>query len=277
MRYVKSAAEIAGKNLKKGAVVVLESTVYPGVTEEVVAPILDLENESGLKCGADFYIGYSPERINPGDDAHALTKITKIVAGMDDDTTGRLAELYGLITNVYKAKDIRTAEAAKVIENIQRDLNIALMNELAIIFHKMGLDTKSVLDAAGTKWNFQPYKPGLVGGHCIPVDPYYLVYKAKGLGYHPQVILAGRAINDYMPKHVAEMAIKGLNEVGKVIKGSKVLIMGLTYKENVPDTRESPVREMVKELKEFGVEAYGYDPLLSKEEIGGGVWCEGFG
>jgi UDPglucose 6-dehydrogenase/UDP-N-acetyl-D-galactosamine dehydrogenase len=267
LSYVKSAAETVGKNLKKGATVVLESTVYPGVTEEVVAPIL--ERYSKMKCGIDFYIGYSPERINPGDDAHDLTKITKIVAGMDDDTTERLAELYGLITNVYKARDIRTAEAAKVIENIQRDLNIALMNELAIIFHKMGLDTNSVLDAAGTKWNFQPYKPGLVGGHCIPVDPYYLVYKAKELGYHPQVILAGRAINDYMPKHVAEMAIKGLNEVGKVIKGSKVLIMGLTYKENVPDTRESPVREMVKELKEFGVDAYGYDPLLSKEEIDG--------
>jgi UDPglucose 6-dehydrogenase/UDP-N-acetyl-D-galactosamine dehydrogenase len=269
LRYVKSAAETVGKNLKKGATVVLESTVYPGVTEDVVKPVL--ERESKMICGIEFYIGYSPERINPGDDAHALTRITKIVAGMDDDTTDVLAELYGLITNVYKAKDIRTAEAAKVIENIQRDLNIALMNELAIIFNKMGLDTKSVLDAASTKWNFHPYKPGLVGGHCIPVDPYYLVYKAKELGYHPQVILAGRAINDYMPKHVAEMAIKGLNEVGKVIKGSKVLIMGLTYKENVPDTRESPVREMVKELKEFGVEAYGYDPLLSKEEI------EGFG
>ncbi|NQE54066.1 UDP-N-acetyl-D-mannosamine dehydrogenase [ANME-1 cluster archaeon GoMg3.2] len=267
LRYVKSAAETVGKNLKRGATVVLESTVYPGVTEEVVAP--SLERNSKMKCGIDFYIGYSPERINPGDDAHALTKITKIVAGMDEDTTERLAELYGLITNVYKAKDIRTAEAAKVIENIQRDLNIALMNELAIIFHKMSLDTNSVLEAAGTKWNFQPYKPGLVGGHCIPVDPYYLVYKAKELGYHPQVILAGRSINDYIPKHVAEMAIKGLNEVGKVIKGSKVLIMGLTYKENVPDTRESPAREMVKELKEFGVEAYGYDPLLSKEEIKG--------
>ena len=267
LRYVKSAAEIVGKNLKKGAIVVLESTVYPGVTEEVIAPILDLENESGLKCGADFKIGYSPERINPGDEAHALDKITKIVAGMDEKTTETLAALYGLITNVYKAKAIRTAEAAKVIENIQRDLNIALMNELTIIFHKMSLDTKSVLEAAGTKWNFHPYTPGLVGGHCIPVDPYYLVYKAKELGYHPQVILAGRAINDYMPKHVAEMAIKGLNEVGKVIKGSKVLIMGLTYKENVPDTRESPVKEMVKELKEFGVDVYGYDPLLSKEEI----------
>jgi len=267
LRYVKSAAETVGKNLKKGAIVVLESTIYPGVTEEIIAPILDLENESGLKCGADFKIGYSPERINPGDEAHDLTKITKIVAGMDEETTGRLAELYGLITNVYKAKDIRTAEAAKVIENIQRDLNIALMNELAIIFHKMGLDTNSVLEAASTKWNFHKYSPGLVGGHCIPVDPYYLVYKAKELGYHPQVILAGRAINDYMPKHIAEMAIKGLNEVGKVIKGSKVLIMGLTYKENVPDTRESPAREMVKELKEFGVDVYGYDSLLSGEEI----------
>ena len=251
LRYVKSAAEIVGKNLKKGAIVILESTVYPGVTEEIIAPILDLENESGLKCGADFKIGYSPERINPGDESHTLDKITKIIAGMDEETTETLAELYGLITNVYNAKDIKTAEAAKIIENIQRDLNIALMNELAIIFHKMSLDTKSVLEAASTKWNFHPYTPGLVGGHCIPVDPYYLVYKAKELGYHPQVILAGRAINDYMPKHVAEMAIKGLNEVGKVIKGSKVLIMGLTYKENVADTRESPVREMVKELKDY--------------------------
>jgi len=265
LKYVKSAVEIVGRNLKKGAIVVLESTVYPGVTEELVAPIL--EHESGLKCGVDFKIGYSPERINPGDEAHALEKITKIVVGMDEATTEILAELYGLITTVYKAKDIKTAEAAKVIENIQRDLNIALMNELTLIFHKMGLDTKSVLEAAGTKWNFHRYSPGLVGGHCIPVDPYYLVYKAKELGYHPQVILAGRAINDYMPKHVAEMAIKGLNEVGKVIKGSKVLIMGLTYKENVPDTRESPVREMVKELKEFGVDVYGYDPLLSIVEI----------
>nr|QNO52413.1 UDP-N-acetyl-D-mannosamine dehydrogenase [Methanosarcinales archaeon ANME-1 ERB6] len=265
LSFVTSATEIVGQQLKKGATVVLESTVYPGVTEEIIAPIL--ERESGLKCGADFKIGYSPERINPGDEAHTLDKITKIVAGMDDETTETLAELYGLITNVYKAKDIKTAEAAKVIENIQRDLNIALMNELTLIFHKMHLDTKSVLEAASTKWNFHPYKPGLVGGHCIPVDPYYLVYKAKELGYHPQVILAGRAINDYMPKHVAEMAIKSLNEVGKVIKGSKVLIMGLTYKENVPDTRQSPVREMLKELKEFGIKIYGYEPLLSKEEI----------
>jgi UDPglucose 6-dehydrogenase/UDP-N-acetyl-D-galactosamine dehydrogenase len=265
LRYVKSAAETVGKNLKYGATVVLESTVYPGVTEEVIAPIL--EDKSNLKCGIEFYIGYSPERINPGDEAHDLRKITKIVAGMDEDTTDRLAALYDMITNVYKAKDIRTAEAAKVIENIQRDLNIALMNELAIIFHKLGLDTDAILAAAATKWNFQHYMPGLVGGHCIPVDPYYLVYKAKALGYHPQVILAGRAINDYMPKHVAEMAIKGLNEVGKVIKGSKVLIMGLTYKENVPDTRESPVMAIVKELNEFGIDIYGYDPLLSRAEI----------
>ena len=265
LRYVKSAVEIVGKNLNKGAIVVLESTVYPGVTEEIVKPIL--EEESGMKCGIDFKIGYSPERINPGDGAHTLDKITKIVAGMDEETTETIATLYGVITNVYKAKGIKIAEAAKVIENIQRDLNIALMNELTIIFHKMGLDTNAVLEAAGTKWNFHHYKPGLVGGHCIPVDPYYLVYKAKELGYHPQVILAGRAINDYMPKHVAEMAIKGLNEVGKVIKGSKVLIMGLTYKENVPDTRESPVREIVKELKEFGVDVYGSDSLLSKEGI----------
>ena len=265
LSYVKSAAETVGKNLKKGSIVVLESTVYPGVTEEIVKPIL--EEESGLKCGEDFKIGYSPERINPGDEEHSLEKITKIVAGMDEETTEKLAELYGTITRAYKARDIRTAEAAKVIENVQRDLNIALMNELSLIFDKMDLDTKSVLEAAGTKWNFHKYKPGLVGGHCIPVDPYYLVYKAKELGYHPQVILSGRAINDYMPKHVAEMAIKGLNEVGKVIRESKVLIMGLTYKENVPDTRESPVREMVKELKEFGIEVFGYDPLLSKEEI----------
>ena len=262
---VKSVAETVGKNLKRGSIVILESTVYPGVTEEIVKPIL--EKESGMKCGIDFKIGYSPERINPGDEEHSLEKIMKIVAGMDEETTEIFAELYGKITNVYKAKDIRTAEAAKVIENIQRDLNIALMNELAIIFHKIGLDTKAVLDAAATKWNFHRYSPGLVGGHCIPVDPYYLVYKAKELDYHPQVILAGRAINDFMPKHVAEMAIKGLNEVGKVIKDSKILIMGLTYKENVPDTRESPVKEIVKELKEFGIEIYGYDPLLSKAEI----------
>jgi len=259
------ATTTVGRNLKKGAIVVGESTVWPGLTEEVMVPIL--ERESGMQCGRDFAVGYSPERVNPGDEEHTIDKITKIVAGMDEATTKTLAELYGLITNVYIAKDIRTAEAAKVIENVQRDLNIALFNELSIIFHKMGLDTRAVVDAAATKWNFIRFSPGLVGGHCIPVDPYYLVHKAQELGYHPQVILAGRAINDSMPEHVAMLTIKGLNEAGKVIKGSKVLIMGLTYKENVPDTRETPVVDMIRVLKEFGVEVYGYDPLLTREEV----------
>jgi len=265
LSYVKSAATIVGQNLKPGAIVVLESTVYPGATEEIVIPTL--EKESGMICGKDFKVGYSPERINPGDDEHTLDKITKIISGMDEETTEILAEIYGLVTTVYKAQNIKTAEAAKVIENIQRDLNIALMNELSLIFSRMDIDTKAVIDAASTKWNFHQYRPGLVGGHCIPVDPYYLVYKAKELGYHPQVILAGRAINDYMPKHVAEMAIKGMIEAGKVVKDAKVLIMGLTYKENVADTRESPVEDIIKELKEWGVEIYGYDPLLTSSEI----------
>lgn len=265
LSYINSSASIVGKNLKSGSIVVLESTVYPGVTEEIMATIL--EEESGLRCGIDFRVGYSPERINPGDEEHTLDKIRKIVAGMDDETTQILAELYGLVTNVYQVNDIKTAEAAKVIENIQRDLNIALMNELTIIFHKMGLKGKDVFDAAATKWNFQRYKPGLVGGHCIPVDPYYLVHKSEQIGYHPQVILAGRAINDFMPKYVAEMTIRALNDTKKVIKGSKVLIMGLTYKENVPDTRESPVKVLIKELNEFGIDIFGYDPLLNIEEI----------
>ena len=260
-----SASKIVGQNLKQGAIVVLESTVYPGVTEDIMGPIL--ERESGLKTGRDFKLGYSPERVNPGDNDHTIDKITKIISGMDEFTTNELSALYGKITNVYKAQDIKIAEAAKVIENIQRDLNIALMNELSIIFYKMGINTKNVLAAASTKWNFNRYSPGLVGGHCIPVDPYYLVYKANELGYHPQVILSGRAINDYMPKYVAELAVKGLNEVGKVINGSKILIMGLTFKENVDDTRETPVREVIKELKEFKCEIFGYDPLLTKEQI----------
>ncbi len=263
--YVVSAAETVGQNMKDGAIVVLESTVYPGLTEEVMVPTL--EEASGKVCGEDFFVGYSPERINPGDAEHTLDKITKVVAGMNDATTERLAALYSLVTTVYVARDIRTAEAAKVIENVQRDINIALVNELSIIFRKMGLDTKAVLEAAGTKWNFHAYRPGLVGGHCIPVDPYYLVYKAEELGYHPQMILAGRAINDSMPGHVADIAIKELNRAGKVIRDSKVLIMGLTYKENVPDTRESPVGEMIHELKEFDVDVWGYDPLLGPAEI----------
>jgi len=256
-----SASEVVGKNLKKGVIVILESTVYPGVTEEIMVPIL--ERESGMKCGKDFFIGYSPERINPGDNEHILKNITKIVAGMDKKSTDALCGLCGLVTNVYRAPDIKTAEAAKVIENVQRDLNIALMNELSMIFARLGISTDEVLKAAGTKWNFHQYRPGLVGGHCIPVDPYYLVKRAKEVGYHPQVILAGRSINDSMPKYVAEMTVKGLNKVGKVIKGSRVLIMGLTYKEDVKDIRESPVEKMVHELKDYDVEVYGYDPLLS--------------
>ena len=264
LSYVENAAKIVSQNMNRGSVVILESTVYPGITEEVMKPILE---ESGLKCGEDFKIAYSPERINPGDTKHSLANVTKVVSAMDEETTELIAELYRKVTpHIFKARDIKTAEAAKVIENIQRDLNIALINELALIFDKMGLSTNEVLEAAATKWNFHKYSSGLVGGHCIPVDPYYLVYKAKELGYHPQVILAGRAINDYMPKHVAELAIKALNNTGKVIKGSKVLIMGLTYKENVSDIRETPVKEIIKELREYGVEVLGYDPLLDNIE-----------
>ena len=265
LKSVESAAATIGRNLKKGSVVILESTVYPGVTEEIVKPIL--EKESGLKCIDDFKIAYAPERVNPGDAEHVIEKIWKVVSGIDEETKDLVAELYGLIIpNIFKARNIQTAEAAKVIENIQRDLNIALMNELALIFEKLHLDTKDVLDAAGTKWNFHRYSPGLVGGHCIPVDPYYLVRRAQEYGYHSQVISAGRAINDAMPKHVAEMTIKALNDAGKVIKGSKVLIIGLTYKENVPDTREAPQKYIVEELKSYGITTFGYDPLLDITE-----------
>jgi len=262
---VVSACELVGRNLQRNSIVVLESTVYPGVTEEVVGPIL--EKYSGMQLGSDFFIGYSPERVNPGDSEHTIDKITKIVSGMNSAVTERLANLYGLITMVYKAQDIKTAEAAKVIENVQRDLNIALTNELSLIFQRMGIDTKAVLDAASTKWNFIRFTPGLVGGHCIPVDPYYLVYKAQEIGYHPQVILAGRSVNDSMPKHVADLTIKALNNAGKVIKGSKVLIMGLTFKENVDDTRETPVRHIIQELQAFQCQVYGYDPMLSTDAI----------
>jgi UDP-N-acetyl-D-galactosamine dehydrogenase len=265
LSYVKKAAEIAGRHVKKGSVIILESTVYPGVTEEIVKPILE---ESGLKCGLDFKIAYSPERMNPGDEEHTIDKTTKVIASMDEETTELVSQLYRKVTpSIYRARDIKTAEAAKVIENIQRDLNIALMNELAIIFEKMGLSTKDVLDTAATKWNFHRYSPGLVGGHCIPVDPYYLVYKAMELDYHPQVILAGRATNDFMPAHVAEMTIKALNSVGKVIKGSKALILGLTYKPDVPDIREAPVQNIIRELREYQLEIFGLDPLLDIAEV----------
>lgn len=268
---VENAIKTVGQNLKHGGTVVLESTVYPGVTEDVVIPIL--EKESGWKCGKDFKVGYSPERINPGDEEHTLDKLIKIVSGMDAETSKKLADLYKLVTmDVFVARDIRTAEAAKVIENIQRDLNLALMNELSVIFGKIGLSTKDVLDAARTKWNFLgSYSPGLVGGHCIPVDPYYLTYKAQLNGYNPQVILAGRSINNYMPKYVAELTVRALNDAGKPIKGSKILIMGLTYKENVPDTRETPVRGIIAELREYGVDIYGFDPMLTNIESEFGI------
>jgi UDP-N-acetyl-D-glucosamine/UDP-N-acetyl-D-galactosamine dehydrogenase len=265
MSFICSAGELVGRNMKSGAIVVLESTVYPGATEEVLVPVL--EKHSNLVCGVDFFVGYSPERVNPGDSDHTIDKITKIVSGMNTQVTDELADIYGKITSVYKAGDIKTAEAAKVIENIQRDLNIALVNELCIIFHKLGIDTKEVLDAAQTKWNFHRYNPGLVGGHCIPVDPYYLVYKANELEYHPQVILAGRSVNDAMPGYVVDMTMRSFNKAGKVLNGSSVLVMGLTFKENVDDTRETPVRGIIKELKEFHCKVYGYDPLLGKDEV----------
>ncbi len=263
LSYVKYAAKTVSQNMKRGSVIISESTYYPGVTEEVIKPILE---ESGLKCGSDFKIAYSPERINPGDSEHDIDKITKVVSGMDAETTEIVAQLYSRITSVFIAKDIKTAEATKLVENIQRDLNIALMNELSLIFERIGLNTRDVLDTAASKWNFVRYSPGLVGGHCIPINPYYLAYKSRALGYDPQLILAGRAVNEYMAKHVAEMAIKALKHVGKVIKGSRVMIMGLTYKENVPDIRETPAKLVTKELKEYGVDVYGYDPLLDNVE-----------
>ena len=265
LSYVEKAAATVGRHMKAGVVVILESTVYPGVTEEIVTPIL--EKESGLICGQEFKIGYSPERVNPGEDTHVIGSITKVVAGMDAASTQLIAELYRQVAgDVFVARDIKTAEAAKVIENIQRDLNIALMNELAMLFARMGLNTKDVLDSAATKWNFHRYSPGLVGGHCIPVDPYYLVQKAVELDYNPQVILAGRAINDGMPAYVAEMTVKALNETGKTVSGSQVLLMGLTYKENVADTRESPMKGIIAALRKAGAEIYGYDPLLDDIE-----------
>ena len=265
LSYIESAAETVGQNMKQGSTVILESTVFPGVTEEIVVPVL--EKESGLKCGKDFKIGYSPERINPGDTEHTVDRTVKVVAGMDEETTEVLAALYGRVTpGIYKAKNIKTAEAAKLTENIQRDLNIALMNELAMIFQKMGIDSREVLDAAATKWNFHRYTPGLVGGYCIPVVPYYLIHKARTLGYQPRLILAGRSVNDSMPAYVAGMVTAALKSTGKALKNSRVLIMGLTYKENIADTRESPVTGIIKELEKSGLEVYGYDPMLDDIE-----------
>lgn len=267
---VRNAAHSVGRHLTRGATVILESTVYPGVTEQVMVPIL--EAESGLACGPDFKVAYCPERINPGDSEHTIEQSTKVVSGCDAETTQAVAALYGRIAgSVFMARDIRTAEAAKVIENVQRDLNIALVNELSLIFSKMGLDTRAVLDAASTKWNFHRYSPGMVGGHCIPVDPYYLVYRARELGYHAQVILAGRSINDSMPKIVAEMTVKALNDARKVIRDSRVLVLGFTYKEDVPDMRESPSLHLIDELCAYGCEVLAYDPLVGDDELPPGV------
>jgi UDP-N-acetyl-D-galactosamine dehydrogenase len=263
---VEGASTILGRNLTKGSIVVFESTVYPGVTEEVCLPIL--EKESGLKCGVDFKIGYSPERINPGDRIHRLETITKIVSGMDEETLDCVAKVYELVVKagVYRAESIKVAEAAKVIENSQRDINIAFMNELSVIFNKMRIDTKSVLEAAGTKWNFLKFYPGLVGGHCIGVDPYYLTYKAEMLGYHSQVILAGRRINDDMGKYVAENCVKSLITSDKPVKGAKVAILGFTFKENCPDTRNSKVFDIYSELREYGITPVVSDPQADTEE-----------
>ncbi|MCR5119567.1 MAG: nucleotide sugar dehydrogenase [Lachnospiraceae bacterium] len=263
---VEGASRILGRNLTKGSVVVFESTVYPGVTEDICVPIL--EKESGLKCGVDFKIGYSPERINPGDKVHRLETITKIVSGMDEETLDTVAKVYSLVVEagVYRAESIKVAEAAKVIENSQRDINIAFMNELSMIFHRMGIDTKAVLDAAGTKWNFLKFFPGLVGGHCIGVDPYYLTYKAEELGYHSQIILSGRRINDDMGKYVAESLVKLLIKADRTVKGAKVAILGFTFKENCPDTRNTKVIDIYNELKEYGIEALITDPEADAAE-----------
>lgn len=255
------SSTIVGRNLTKGAIVVYESTVYPGVTEEVCVPIL--EKESGLKCGIDFKVGYSPERINPGDKVHRLTTIKKIVSGMDEDSLEEIANVYEIVVaaGVHKASCIKVAEAAKVIENSQRDINIAFMNELSIIFNKMGIDTLEVLEAAGTKWNFLPFRPGLVGGHCIGIDPYYLTYRAEQFGYHSQIILSGRRINDDMGKYVAEQTVKQLIKADKSIRNAKVGCLGITFKEDCPDARNSKVNDILKELREYGINPIVCDPV----------------
>jgi UDP-N-acetyl-D-galactosamine dehydrogenase len=259
-----SASETLGRNLTSGSVVVYESTVYPGVTEDICIPIL--ERESGLKCGTDFKVGYSPERINPGDKQHRLETIVKVVSGMDEETLDLIARVYGLVieAGVYRAESIKVAEAAKVIENSQRDINIAFMNELSIIFNKMGIDTQAVLKAAGTKWNFLNFYPGLVGGHCIGVDPYYLTYKAEQLGYHSQIILAGRRINDDMGKYVAENLVKSLIKANKPVAGARVAILGFTFKEDCPDARNTRVIDIYRELKEYGITALITDPVAAE-------------
>lgn len=260
------SSEIVGRNLTKGAIVVYESTVYPGVTEETCVPIL--ERESGLRCGVDFKVGYSPERINPGDKVHRLTTIKKIVSGMDEESLEEIANVYQIVVDagVHKASSIQVAEAAKVIENSQRDINIAFMNELSIIFNKMGIDTLEVLEAAGTKWNFLPFRPGLVGGHCIGIDPYYLTYRAEQFGYHSQIILSGRRINDDMGKYVAEQTVKQLIKADKPIRTAKVGCLGITFKEDCPDARNSKVNDILKELHEYGIQPIVCDPVADASD-----------
>jgi UDP-N-acetyl-D-glucosamine/UDP-N-acetyl-D-galactosamine dehydrogenase len=264
---LEAASRMVGQHLKTGAIVIYESTVYPGATEEICIPLL--EQHSGLRWGRDFHVGYSPERINPGDEEHCFTKITKVVSGDDADTLTQVAQLYESVVTagVFRASSIRVAEAAKVIENTQRDLNIAFVNELAIIFHRLGIDTDEVLQAAGTKWNFLPFRPGLVGGHCIGVDPYYLTHKAERVGYHPQVILAGRRINDGMGAYIARKTVQQIINAGRNVKGGKVNILGLSFKENCADIRNSKVIDIVRELAEFGVQAFINDPLADPEVV----------
>jgi UDP-N-acetyl-D-galactosamine dehydrogenase len=263
---LEAASETVGRHMKPGAIVVYESTVYPGCTEEVCVPVL--EKHSGMRWRQDFHVGYSPERINPGDREHTFSRILKVVSGDDADTLEKVAQLYGAVVKagVFRASSIKVAEAAKVIENTQRDLNIAFVNELAIIFEKLGLDTEEVLKAAGTKWNFLSFRPGLVGGHCIGVDPYYLTHKAELVGYHPEVILAGRRINDAMGSHIARKTVQEMIHAGRSIKGARVNILGLAFKENVPDIRNSKVIDIIRELHEFGVETFVHDPLASAED-----------
>lgn len=267
LRPVIGASEVLGRNLTKGSIVVYESTVYPGVTEEICVPIL--ERESGLKCGQDFKIGYSPERINPGDKVHRLENIMKIVSGMDEETLDTVAKAYELVieAGVYRAESIKVAEAAKLIENCQRDVNIAFVNELAIIFDRMGIDTKAVIDAAGSKWNFIKLNPGLVGGHCIGVDPYYLIHRAKEFGIDSKVIASGRSINDGMAKFIAENTVKSLIKANKRVKNAKVAVLGLTFKEDCPDTRNTKVVDIIDELKDYGVNVLATDPVACKDEI----------
>ncbi|EOU1148588.1 nucleotide sugar dehydrogenase [Clostridium perfringens] len=267
LRPVIGAIRVVGRNLTKGSIVVYESTVYPGVTEEVCIPIL--EEESGLKCGQDFKVGYSPERINPGDKIHRLENIVKIVSGMDEETLDIVAKVYELVieAGVYRAESIKVAEAAKVIENSQRDVNIAFVNELSIIFDKMGIDTKAVIKAAGSKWNFMKFNPGLVGGHCIGVDPYYLIHRAKELGVESRIIAAGRAVNDGMAKHVAENTVKSLIKANKRVKGAKVAVLGITFKQDCSDTRNTKVIDIVNELKEYDMNVIIADPVANVDEV----------